>query len=106
MLVADCSFLDQIGVQQGADIADLPLAEFKRFLDVNVTGMFLVTREVSVAMRSQEPRAVSAESKERGTTRGAIVNLGSASSLVAAPGVLPYTASKHAAIGLSKNAGE
>jgi NAD(P)-dependent dehydrogenase (short-subunit alcohol dehydrogenase family) len=106
VLVADWLFLYQIGVQQGVDIADLPLADFKRFLDVNATGMFLVTREVSVAMRSQEPRAVSAESKERGTTRGAIVNLGSASSLVAAPGVLPYTASKHAAIGLSKNAGE
>lgn len=68
--------------------------------------MFLVTREVSKAMRSQEPKTVSTESKDRGTTRGAIVNLGSASSLIAAPGVLPYTASKHAAIGLSNNAGE
>ena len=99
-------YLWQIGVQQGVDIADLPLADFKRFIDINTTGVFLVTREVSLAMRSQEPRAVSAYWQNRGTTRGSITNLGSASSLVAAPGVLPYTASKHAAIGLSKNAGE
>ena len=106
MLGTNRRILPQIGVQQGVDIADLSLADFKRFLDVNTAGMFLVTREVSVLMRSQEPRVVSAESKGRGTTRGAIVNLGSASSLVAAPGILPYTASKHAALGLSKNAGE
>jgi NAD(P)-dependent dehydrogenase (short-subunit alcohol dehydrogenase family) len=96
----------QIGVQQGADIVDMPLADFQRFLDINTTGMFLVTREASAAMRAQEPTTVSHLLTNRGTTRGAIVNLGSASSMVAAPGVLPYTASKHAALGLTKNAGE
>jgi hypothetical protein len=34
------------------------------------------------------------------------VNLGSAMSLVASAGVLPYTASKHAALGLTKNSGK
>ncbi|OJJ83635.1 uncharacterized protein ASPGLDRAFT_67214 [Aspergillus glaucus CBS 516.65] len=93
-----------IGVQQGVDIATLPLAEFRRFLDVNTVGIFLVTREVSTAMRAQEPRLVSSESPRRGTTRGAIVNLASVLSVVAAPGIIPYTASKHAVLGLTKNA--
>ncbi|OQE43440.1 hypothetical protein PENCOP_c003G06119 [Penicillium coprophilum] len=93
-----------IGVQQGTDIVDMSLTDFQRFLDINTVGMFLVTREVSTAMRAQDPVTVSHLSINRGTTRGSIVNLGSASSLVAAPGVLPYTASKHAALGLSKNA--
>lgn len=103
-LVANTKICLQIGVQQGADIATLPLADFRRFLDVNTTGMFLVTREASRAMRSQEPRPVSSESPKRGTTRGAIVNLASVMSVVAAPEVIPYTASKHAVLGLTKNA--
>ncbi|KAI1660866.1 hypothetical protein F4813DRAFT_386276 [Daldinia decipiens] len=92
-----------IGVQKAVDIAGMPLVEFQRFLDINTVGMFLVTREASIAMRAQEPRVVSKSSPGRGTTRGAIVNLGSGSSMIATPGVLPYTASKHAALGLSKN---
>lgn len=98
--------VNQIGVQKGVDIASLSLADFQRFLDINTTGMFLVTREASIVMRAQEPQPVSQSSPGRGTTRGAIVNLGSGSSMIATPGVLPYTASKHAALGLSKNSGK
>ena len=57
-------------------------------------------------MRAQETQPISAANTARGATRGAIVNLGSASGLVASAGVLPYTASKHAALGLTKNSGE
>ncbi|KAI0875429.1 hypothetical protein GGS24DRAFT_489261 [Hypoxylon argillaceum] len=92
-----------IGVQQATDIANTQLDEFQRFLNINTTGMFLVTREVSIAMRAQEPHSVSETSRSRGTVRGSIVNLGSAASLIATPGVLPYTTSKHAALGLCKN---
>ncbi|KAF7960446.1 hypothetical protein EAE96_000127 [Botrytis aclada] len=90
-----------IGAQEATDIAGLSLAEFQRFLDINSTGTFLVTREASITMRMQELRPLSNAS--RGSIRGAIVNLCSATSLVASPGVLPYTASKHAALGLTKN---
>lgn len=97
----------QIGVQKGADIAEWSLEGFQRFMDVNATGMFLVAREATKAMRAQELRPSSAtRAPSRGDTRGAIVNLASAASLIASPGVLPYTTSKHAAIGLTKNAGE
>ncbi|KAF6813134.1 3-alpha-(Or 20-beta)-hydroxysteroid dehydrogenase [Colletotrichum musicola] len=93
-----------IGAMAGADIVSTPLAEFQRFLDVNSRGTFLVTRMASIVMRAQELQAVSQSSPGRGTTRGAIVNLGSASSMVAVPGVLPYTTSKHATLGISKSA--
>ncbi|KEY64668.1 hypothetical protein S7711_02868 [Stachybotrys chartarum IBT 7711] len=92
-----------IGAQQATDIASLSLAEFQRFLDLNTTGMFLMTREASITMRAQEPRSVSASEPGRGLSRGTIVNLASASSLVATTGVLPYTTSKHAVLGLTKN---
>ncbi|KAI1817434.1 hypothetical protein GGS20DRAFT_591879 [Poronia punctata] len=92
-----------IGVQRATDIAGMPLDEFRRFLDINTIGTFLVTKEVSIVMRAQEPRAVAHGSPGRGTTRGSIVNLGSGSSLIATPGVLPYTTSKHAVLGLCKN---
>ncbi|KAI1125349.1 NAD(P)-binding protein [Nemania abortiva] len=92
-----------IGAQETTDITSLSMGEFQRFLDINATGMFLVTKEASVVMRSQEDQPVSATSPGRGTTRGCIVNLASASSLIASHGVLPYTVSKHAAVGLTKN---
>ncbi|KAI0154652.1 NAD(P)-binding protein [Xylariaceae sp. FL1272] len=92
-----------IGVQDTVDITTLSAPAFRRFLDVNSTGMFLVTKEASIVMRLQEPLQVSASNPGRGRTRGSIVNIGSSSSLVASAGVLPYTASKHAALGLTKN---
>ncbi|KAI1338698.1 NAD(P)-binding protein [Xylariaceae sp. FL0016] len=92
-----------IGAQEATDISSLSLAEFRRFLDINANGMFLVTKQASIVMREQEAMLVSASQSTRGVTRGAIVNLGSGSSLVATPGVLPYTTSKHAALGLTKN---
>lgn len=105
-MLADSLFARQIGVQEATDIASLSLADFQRFVDINTTGMFLVTREASIAMRAQEMRSISPSTPGRGTTRGAIVNLGSASSLVASAGVLAYTTSKHAVLGLTKNSGE
>ncbi|KAI5918406.1 NAD(P)-binding protein [Camillea tinctor] len=89
-----------IGAQEGTDVTKLSVAEFQRFLNVNAGGMFLVTREASIAMRAQEPLSISAT---KGTTRGAIVNVASASSVVATPGLLAYTTSKHAVLGLTKN---
>jgi NAD(P)-dependent dehydrogenase (short-subunit alcohol dehydrogenase family) len=82
------------------------LFEFQRFLDANTTSMFLITKEASIAMRAQDMKPVSPSNISRGFTRGSIVNLGSASSLVASPGVLAYTTAKHAALGLIKNSGE
>lgn len=96
----------QIGVQNASETAEADAAEFDRFLGVNVTGTFLVTREVSAIMKTQEPILVDAGSPRRGVSRGAIVNMGSLASFAPQPGMIQYTASKHAVLGLSKNAGE
>lgn len=92
-------------MQIAHQVADADVDEFKRMLEVNVTGTFLVTRAVSALMRAQDPRPVDAASPTRGMTRGAIVNMGSASSFVATPGMIQYTTAKHAVLGITKNAG-
>lgn len=86
----------QIGVENAAEISNADADEFGRFLQVNVMGTFHVTRAVSAIMASQEPRY---------DCRGTIVNMGSASSFVSTPGMTQYTTSKHAVLGLTKNAG-
>lgn len=96
----------QIGVQVANEIAAVDAQEFDRFLRVNVTGTMLVTRDISAAMKTQAALPVDLASPNRGTTRGAIVNMGSAQSLVAWPGMVQYTASKFAVLGISKNAGK
>ncbi|KAI1377699.1 NAD(P)-binding protein [Hypoxylon crocopeplum] len=93
-----------IGVQSPREISEAETAEFKRFLQVNVEGAFLVTRSISAVMKNQEPRPNGCNSSTRGMSRGAIVHLGSASSFVATPSMVQYTTAKHALIGLTKNA--
>jgi len=93
-----------IGVQLANEVAQADVPEFDRFLDVNVKGTLLVMRYVSAAMKLQEPRPVDEGLAARGTTRGAIVTLGSAQSFASAPGMIQYTTSKFAVLGLSKNA--
>ncbi|KAI9368954.1 NAD(P)-binding protein [Aspergillus egyptiacus] len=93
-----------IGVQIPAEIADASLTEFNRFLDVNVTGSFLLTKIVSRAMKEQEARPVSVKNPLRGVTRGVILNMASCSSYVATPSLTQYTTSKHAVLGLTRNA--
>uniref|UniRef100_A0A0B7K9C6 Uncharacterized protein n=1 Tax=Bionectria ochroleuca TaxID=29856 RepID=A0A0B7K9C6_BIOOC len=87
-----------IGVERAAPIAEASLAEFNRFLDVNVSGTFLVTRAASSMMAAQEPIKDSPL-----PVRGAIVNMGSAASFVSTPQMVQYTTSKHAILGLTKN---
>ncbi|KAI4119146.1 MAG: hypothetical protein LQ345_000900 [Seirophora villosa] len=93
-----------IGVNTPASIAESSVAEFQRFLDVNVFGMFLCTRALSRVMKIQSLRPVSDSNPRRGETRGAIVNMGSCSSFVATPMLGQYTTSKHAVLGLTRNA--
>ena len=105
-MIYDCMLtLSKIGVQAPAEIAEASVSEFQRFLDVNVLGMFLCTRALSAAMKKQELRAVSKTNAKRGSTRGVIVNMGSCSGFVATPMLSQYTTSKHAVLGLTKNAG-
>ncbi|KAI1467747.1 NAD(P)-binding protein [Daldinia caldariorum] len=94
-----------IGVQAAKGISEADVSEFERFMRVNATGTFLVTRYVYAAMKSQELTAASARTpSKRGSTRGSIVNLGSLASYISQPHMVQYTASKHAVLGVTKNA--
>ena len=71
-------------------IDDIPVAEWRRVADVNITGMFLCARAAFRQMRRQQPMG------------GRIINNGSVSASVPRPGSVPYTMSKHAVTGLTK----
>jgi len=75
----------------GAPIDEVPLADWQRAVDVNLTGMFLAARAAFRHMRAQDPQG------------GRIVNNGSISAHAPRPGSVAYTATKHAITGLTKS---
>ncbi|KAI1170033.1 hypothetical protein F4777DRAFT_592255 [Nemania sp. FL0916] len=102
--VDHCVISAGIGVQDAKEMADADTAEFSRFFQVNVQGTFFVARDVSAAMKLQEPKTNDKASDKRGYTRGAIVILGSVASFLPQPRQIQYTASKHAVLGIARNA--
>ncbi len=72
-------------------IEDLTFEQWRRVVDVNLTGPFLCTREAFRLMKDQEPRG------------GRIINNGSISAHTPRPNSAPYTATKHAITGLTKS---
>ncbi|KAI1432959.1 NAD(P)-binding protein [Xylaria sp. CBS 124048] len=93
-----------IGVTRALEAAEADSTEFRRFLDVNVMGTFFVTREVSAVMKTQEAKLHDVKFPRRGSTRGSIVIMASVSSFVPQPAMIQYTTSKHAILGLARNA--
>jgi NAD(P)-dependent dehydrogenase (short-subunit alcohol dehydrogenase family) len=69
---------------------ELPVDRWKDVIDTNVTGVFLCARAAFALMRRQNPRG------------GRIINNGSISAHAPRPFSCPYTASKHAVLGLTK----
>src|SRR5919198_4345801 len=72
-------------------LEELTYEQWKRVVDVNLTGAFLCTREAFRLMKDQTPRG------------GRIINNGSLSAHAPRPNSAPYTASKHAITGLTKS---
>ncbi|MCH7345049.1 SDR family oxidoreductase [Pelomonas sp. CA6] len=72
------------------DIDQLSVAQWRRVVDVNLTGSFLCAREAFALMKAQRPRG------------GRIVNNGSISAHAPRPGSVAYTSTKHAITGLTK----
>jgi NAD(P)-dependent dehydrogenase (short-subunit alcohol dehydrogenase family) len=71
-------------------LEDLTVDQWRRVIDVNLTGAFLCTQAAFRLMKEQHPRG------------GRIINNGSLSAYVPRPNSAPYTASKHAITGLTK----
>jgi NAD(P)-dependent dehydrogenase (short-subunit alcohol dehydrogenase family) len=74
----------------GIPLEDLSFEQWKSVVDINLTGMFLCIQEAFRLMKSQDPRG------------GRIINNGSISAHAPRPNSTPYTATKHAVLGLTK----
>jgi NAD(P)-dependent dehydrogenase (short-subunit alcohol dehydrogenase family) len=73
------------------DLDEIPLDEWQAVVDVNLTGVFLCTRQAFGTMRRQQPQG------------GRIINNGSISAHSPRPRSIAYTATKHAITGLTKS---
>ncbi|MSQ22086.1 MAG: SDR family oxidoreductase [Dehalococcoidia bacterium] len=71
-------------------LEDLTYEQWQAVVDTNLTGAFLCTQEAFKVMKSQTPRG------------GRIINNGSISAHSPRPNSAPYTATKHAILGLTK----
>lgn len=73
-----------------SSVEDVQMRHWLRVLSVNVTGSFLCAREAFRIMKAQTPKG------------GRIINNGSVSAHVPRPHGAPYTVSKHAITGLTR----
>jgi NAD(P)-dependent dehydrogenase (short-subunit alcohol dehydrogenase family) len=71
-------------------IEEIPLDKWQAVVATNLTGLFVCTQEAIKMMKAQNPRG------------GRIINNGSISAHTPRPGAAPYTATKHAVTGLTK----
>jgi NAD(P)-dependent dehydrogenase (short-subunit alcohol dehydrogenase family) len=72
-------------------LEEVTLEQWKSVVDTNLTGTFLCTQEAFRIMKDQNPRG------------GRIINNGSVSAYAPRPFSAPYTATKHAVLGLTKS---
>lgn len=76
------------GLQRYGDLESTTTAAFDAVMAVNLKSAFLVSRAAAPALKS---------------TRGAIVNMASVQAFATQRGVLAYTTSKHALVGLTRS---
>lgn len=93
---AEFGRLDLLFNNAGVNVPAVPIEElsvddWRRVVDVNLTGAFLCTQAAVRWMKRQSPRG------------GRIVNNGSVSAQAPRPNSAPYTATKHAMTGLTKS---
>ncbi|UOK69887.1 SDR family oxidoreductase [Ancylobacter polymorphus] len=86
----DVLFNNAGGWSPATPIEDVPLADWQHVVNVNLTGVFLCIQHAMRLMKSQDPKG------------GRIINNGSISAHAPRPLTGPYTATKHAVTGLTK----
>ncbi len=84
--------VNNAGVLTFASIADMPLADFRRILEVNTVGCWLGMKAVIEPMKA--------------AGGGSIVNISSIEGFTGAPGLSAYSASKFAVRGMTKVAAQ
>ncbi|GLI73913.1 putative secondary metabolism biosynthetic enzyme [Penicillium ochrochloron] len=93
-----------VGVQKPLPVEDADLAEINRFWQVNVLGTLNCMQAVIKVMKTQSIATCSNRGREREVGRGVILNLGSCNSFTATPHIVQYTTTKHAVLGMTRNA--
>ena len=78
------------GISGAGPVDELSAENWRRVLDTNVTGVFLVAQAAFRAMKAQTPQG------------GRIINNGSIAAVTPRPNMVAYTASKHAVTGITK----
>jgi NAD(P)-dependent dehydrogenase (short-subunit alcohol dehydrogenase family) len=73
-----------------APIDEMPVENWRRVIDTNLTGVFLVAQAAFRAMKAQDPQG------------GRIINNGSIAAVTPRPHLAAYTASKAAVTGITK----
>lgn len=81
--------VNNAGIADGGESADIPLAMWERVLAVNLTGAFLCTQQVLPAMLAARS--------------GRIINIASTAGLKGYSRMAAYCASKHGMIGLTRS---
>lgn len=94
-----------VGVQKALPVEDADLEEMNRFWQVNVMGTLNCIQAVTKVMKKQSIATCSNRGRVRRVGRGVILNLGSCNSYVATPHIVQYTTTKHAVLGMTRNAG-
>lgn len=79
-------------------------SDWKRIVDVNLTGNFFVLRAAARLMLKQDPILSSTDG--RPLQRGSIVNFSSIQGAAGVPMSTAYTATKHGVLGLTRTASE
>jgi gluconate 5-dehydrogenase len=80
--------VNNAGIQHRAPLHDFPEEAFRRVIDTNLTSVFLVAQAVARHMIVRR--------------RGRIINIGSATTLLARPSIAPYGAAKAGIGGLTR----
>lgn len=84
-------FFNNAGIVGGYnELTEIEAEDFKKIVDINITGVFYGLKHVLRAMKKQQS--------------GSIVNTASVAGLGGSPNLGPYSATKHAVIGLTKSA--
>lgn len=83
------------GILKAGDIAEMDVSDFRRVVDVNLTGYFLSAQAAARVMRGQDP--------DGSGQRGAIVHINSKSGKKGSFRNGAYAASKFAGIGLTQS---
>jgi NAD(P)-dependent dehydrogenase (short-subunit alcohol dehydrogenase family) len=78
-------------------IADQSLDEWRRMIDVNLTGVY-------IALRAELRQMLSGGERGERSAPGSIVNVSSAAGEMGVPGLAHYSAAKHGVIGLTRSA--